>query len=378
MRLKVFGVNLLLAVLLTFTVVLPTAPQANAATCTAAWNNLDYGLYWFGLGNVSQKYVPGVANPYYNSSKPTVIYVHGWQNGSTARMSRETFNYYLNDSNYGVNVNMADAWINQGWNIGIFYWNQFADEGEVRDAEAKIWTATGPQGMRWRKCDGTYSTVGAPTRSAAELFYDAYVSALAGNTSGNLRVAGHSLGSQMATRLTQLVSDKIAAGSISASLLPKRVALLDPFFSKDGKTFLGGAWVGEKIRQFVSGLSAKGVAFEQYKSSGITDVGVGDSNTQLEYMTAFERLKPWWVPWYDLGGKHVAAYNWYFWSFASNAPAEFQNGAATGNVAASAKTSNTRIREMMTIAAQGYEWNQQDGGAYTQNPSDDKFDKVKK
>ncbi len=92
-------------------------------------NVLDYGIYWFGTGNVSQKAVAGVANPYFNPSKPTVIYIHGWQNGSSQRGSRETFNYKQNDATYGIDVNAADAWISAGWNIGIFYWNQFADEG---------------------------------------------------------------------------------------------------------------------------------------------------------------------------------------------------------------------------------------------------------
>jgi uncharacterized protein YjdB len=371
MKVRFLLLSLLLTTLLLYNL---TAQTASAATCTTAWNNLDYGIYWFGAGNTSQKYVPGVANPYYNPAKPTVIYAHGWQNGSTARMFRESFNYYKNDATYGVDINMADAWINQGWNIGIFYWNQFADEGEVKDAEAKIWTASGPQGMRWRKCDGSYSTAGTTGQSVAELFYNEYVAALASNTSGNIRVAGHSLGSQLATRLTQLVSDNITAGRIAAKLLPKRVALLDPFFSKDGKSYLGGAWVGEKVRAFVGGLSAKGVAFEHYKSSGITDVGVGDKNAALEYLTAFERVQPGWIPWYDLGGKHVAAYNWYFWSFGTNLLPEYQNGTATGNAAASAKTSDARIREMMTIAGQGYEW-QQDSGSATQNPADDKFTK---
>ncbi|HZI02783.1 MAG TPA: oxygenase MpaB family protein, partial [Archangium sp.] len=155
---------------------------------------LDFGIYWYGLNNASQKAVPGVYNPYFNAAKPTVIYVHGWQKDGVINGKRETFNYAENDPTYGVNVNMADAWINAGWNIGIFYWNQFADETEVKNAETKIWTGTRPQAMRWRQCDGTYTTTGSPTVSAAQLFYNAITANMANFSGPHLRIVGHSLG----------------------------------------------------------------------------------------------------------------------------------------------------------------------------------------
>jgi len=88
----------------------------------------------------------------------------------------------------------AAGWINAGWNVGIFVWNQFSDEttgvsgawfGDgpppqgVLDAEAKIWTANGPRGMRWRDWDDDdpfpipdgYSDAPPGTPSAGELFY---------------------------------------------------------------------------------------------------------------------------------------------------------------------------------------------------------------
>ncbi|MCX7921259.1 MAG: cell adhesion domain-containing protein [Clostridia bacterium] len=335
--------------------------------------SLDYGIYWFGLGNVSQKHTSGVTNPYYDPNKPTIIYVHGWQNGATPELRRETFNYKKNDSTYGVDVNTADAWIKAGWNIGIFYWTQFADEASVTDAEAKIWSATGPKGMRWRKIDGTYVTTGV-TKNAAELFYDSYVQALSDYTGSNVRITGHSLGNQMAVHLTKLVSDKVSAGQLPKNLLPKRVALLDPFWSKYGKDYLGGKWTGEKVREFVAELKTKGVLFEQYRSSAV-ELG-GDSNTELQKMTAFSELAPWYIPTLEITWKHVAAYNWYFYSFYSNPPIEctinfWGTRIKTGNVAANAKTSDSRIAEMMSSS---YRWVQVEG-RYTADPADDWFER---
>ncbi len=351
-------------------------PVASSAATTAYDPNvLDYGIYWFGPGNVAQKAVPGAYNPYFDSSRPTVIYIHGWQNGSTQAGKRETFNYKQNDATYGIDVNAADAWINAGWNIGIFYWNQFADEGEVKDAEAKIWSASGPQGMRWRNASGAYSTAGAPSTSMAEAFVNNYTAVMAGYSGNNVRLAGHSLGSQMVINSSMLISNRVDAGQLPANLLPKRVALLDPFWSKDGKSYLGGRWTGEVSRDYVTALKAKGVLFEQYKTSGITDVGIGDSNGGMERLTAFSRPAPWYIPSWNLAAKHVAAYNEYFLSFNAAPPIEctisWWNRNPTGNVAASASTADSRIAEMMRSDR---EWVQVEG-RNTQDPSDDWYER---
>ncbi len=245
----------------------------------------------------------------------------------------------------------------------------------MKDAEAKIWSANGPQGMRWRKADGTYSTVGSPNVSAAQLFVDSYTSAMSGYTGSNVRLAGHSLGNQMVVNGGKLISDKVDAGLLPANLRPTRIALLDPFWSKDAKSYLNNQWTGEVTRNYVSNLKTKGVIFEQYKSSGITDVGVGDSNTALESMTAFSSLAPWYVPSTDMAGKHIAAPNWYFLSFGSAAPIEctisWGTRTKTGNVAASAATSDARITEMMRPDRY---WVQVEG-RNTQTPADDWFER---
>ena len=350
-------------------------PQAAAAPQTAYNPNvLDYGIYWFGKGNVSQKAIVGATNPYYRANRPTVIYFHGWQPGSSSKGSRETFNYQQNDSSYGIDVDAADAWIDAGWNIGIFYWNQFADEGEVRDAEAKIWTATGPRGMRWRKADGSYSTAGSPAKSAAGLFVEQYAAVMQGYTGPHVRFAGHSLGNQMAINSAMQISNQVDAGQLASNLRPKRVALLDPFWSKNGKDYLGGKWTGEISREYVTALKAKGLVFEHYKSSGITDSGVGDKNVGMEELTAFVRTAPWYVPSWDLAGKHSAAPNEYFLSFASAPPVEctisWGKRNPTGKVAASASTADSRIGEMMRADK---EWVQVEG-RYTQATDDDWYE----
>ena len=337
------------------------AQAATGVFPDSTFNNLDHGLYWFGYGDTWQKAVPGQSNAYYNASKPTLIYVHGWQNGSTQKKNRETFN--RKDAG-GPDLDLAYAWLAAGYNVGILYWNQFADEGEVKDAEAKIWTASGPRAMRWRNSSGVYSA--GPNISAGELLFRSYRDNLAGYSGSNIRLVGHSLGNQMAIVITKKISDAVSAGSMNSKLLPKRVALLDPFYSNQAKSYLGNKWVGEVCRSYVSELKSKGVIFEAYRSSGASSTGfIGDSNSGLMNMTAFSELKPWYFGSTQLTEKHNAAVWHYLWSFSFNPPLI----SGTSNQAASARTSDSRIGTLMN----GTQKLVQDQGAYTKEPSDDTF-----
>lgn len=350
--------KLLLLCLLCFSSLVHAAPGVFP---DSTFNNLDYGLYWFGYGDTWQKAVPGQSNAYYGASKPTVIYIHGWQNGATARKDRETFN---REGAGGPSLDLATAWLNAGYNVGVLYWNQFADEGEVKDAEAKIWTAGGPRAMRWRNASGAYSN--GPSQSAGDLLFNSYKANLAGYSGSNIRILGHSLGNQMAIVLTKKISDAVSAGTLNSKLLPKRVALLDPFYSNNAKSWLGNQWTGAVCRSYVSELKGKGVIFEAYRSSAVTStVFVGDENKGLMNMTAFTELKPWYFNSVQQTEKHNAAVWHYLWSFSFNPPPI----TGSSNQAASAKTSDSRIATLMN----GTQKLVHDQGVYTKEPSDDNF-----
>jgi pimeloyl-ACP methyl ester carboxylesterase len=331
---------------------------AYAAFPDSVFTNLDYGIYWYGLNNAAQKQVDGVSNPYFNANKPTVIFIHGWQNGATQKKKREDFNRTAFDAPADV----AASWINAGWNVGIYYWNQFADEGEVKDAEAKIWSINGPKQMRWRNASGVYSP--GPAKNATELFLDSYKSAMRNYVGNNVRLAGHSLGNQVAVHATTLILNEVAAGRLPAAAKPTRVALLDPAYLKDGRDYLGGKWTGEVAREQVSAAKAKGVIFEAYRSSGATSNGfVGDANTGLLKMCAFVELRPWQYGAFDFSNKHNVVVAHYFWSHAFAAP-RIHNSSDLG---ASAATSDSRIRDLMNSTKSLLHRD----GKYTTNPSDD-------
>ncbi len=359
-----------------------------AAPSHAAQEFLDYGLYWFDGNNNAVKAVEhdGTVNTvptsYYDPSKPTIIHFHGWQLGSSERgegYDREDFRFVWGNED----VITSTAWKNQGWNVGFFYWNQFADENEVKDAEAKIWSANGPRGMRYRLKDGSYSTQQSPNKSVGQIAYEQVTAALANNTSYYVRLSGHSLGNQLATLVAMKISDGVYAGEVGTNVLVDRLELLDPFWSRDGKSYLGDAngdgsddWVGERVRWYVQDLIQRhDIPVTWYKSSGILDAWVGDRNTELEGVVAFIHNRFWYLSSADYVNKHNHVVPWYFRSMASAPPEEVTiswNGSRqpTGADAASAATSDARIRAMM---GDTYHWDQVEG-RYTADPQDDQFE----
>lgn len=355
------------AVLLIMIMLSPILTPLSAQVAPLAYdpNVLSYGIYWFGSGDTSQKFTPGETNPYFDPTKPTVIFVHGWQPDLSGSYPPK-FIYAE-----GSNADTAQAWIGAGWNIGIFYWNQFSDEpSDVKWAEAKIWTKDGPQRMRWRKGGAGYEEAPAGTPSAGELLYQEYVAAMTEYeyTGGNIRIAGHSLGNQMAVRLTKLVSDGIAAGNVPRRLLPTRVALLDPYWSTGAKTYLSGQETGEVIREYVAELLPKGVFFEWYRSSVLTVEPGGDSNAELEPMMMYADMTPNYVG--DDMSKHCAAWNLYFWSYAFAGPPECTGDACLASPAKMlSRVSDARLAALMRS---DYTW-AQNVGAFTATPGDDTY-----
>lgn len=322
--------------------------------------NLDYGLYWFGQDDNYEKATPGHSNAYYNPSARTLIFIHGWQNGSSADQNRETFN--RNDSG-APDMDLAHSWKQAGYNVGILYWNQFADEGEVKHAEAKIWSANGPKDMRWRDHNGNYSS--GPNTSAGQLMFESLRDNMANYTGNRLIISGHSLGNQMAIVVSKKLKDGINAGNTNSKLKPKRVALLDPFYSNWGKSYLGGRWTGAVARDYVDELRSWGVLFEAYRSSSVSNTFlVGDANKGLLNKTAFLELKPWYFQAWQQAEKHGAAVFHYLWSF-DFAPVPIKNSSDLG---LGASTSDSRVQSLMN----GNKRLIHDLGAYTKSPADDR------
>lgn len=367
--------NIIKSVLLGLVITLSSFAQASGE------EYLNYGLHWVNVdnnGNETQE--KGVDNNsniiiddvgYYDPSKPTVIYFHGWQSGM-AEDDYSLEDFYFDD----VDANTAKAWKDQGWNVGIYHWGQFADESELKDAEAKIWSVQGDKGMRYCLDDGSYSTVQSPDGSLGDLAFKHITTSLKGNYSGDIRFVGHSLGNQLAVVVAKNINEGVNDGSISDSLMPGRVDLLDPFWSQGDKNYLTGDWTGERVRSYIEDMiSDQNTAVTWYKTSAIFDLWVGDQNTDLEKHVALINNRFWYLSSVAIADKHVHARKWYFMSMAYDAPEEvtinwWGKRSKTGFDAASAASSDDLIRTMMNDDEQ---WDQVEG-RYTADPSDDQFE----
>lgn len=328
----------------------------------STFKKLDYGLYWFGYGDSWEKAVPGQYNAYYDPKKPTMIYVHGWQKGRTRHKNRETFNRFEFG---GPDMDLAYSWLSEGYNVGVLYWNQFADEHFVDSAEAKIWSSKGPRLTRWKNSSGKYTK--GPNDSVGELIFLNYKENLASYEGDNIRLVGHSLGNQLAIVLAKKVSDAVSDGSLNSRLLPKRIALLDPFYTREDRDYLSGKKTAEVAADYVRELKTKGVLFESYVTSslicfrGVVDIGA--CNSDLLRLTAFSLVLADYFT--KQGKKHNAAAWHYLWSYSMQPP--LVDG--TSEFAQSAKSTDDDIRRFMDAPTVFL----QTEGSKTIEPSDDAF-----
>jgi hypothetical protein len=75
---------------------------------------------------------------YFDPRKPTLLYVHGIEPGTTVRGFRETFVTPTGVETMFPRVPTGNLWLDRGYNIAIFYWNQFSDD-ERPAVEKKIY-----------------------------------------------------------------------------------------------------------------------------------------------------------------------------------------------------------------------------------------------
>lgn len=386
--------------------------------------DLDYGLYWYGKFGVCEKYFPNLKNAFYNPVSATVIFSHGLQTNSVSNddpYGRKGFSfqmYYYLEDNFGGAKDLNGLrkftnhnWIDKGWNTGIVFWNQFADDA-LHAAEAKIWNLVdGPNGSSYKTMDevGTvYSNIWdrnlqfkgqtVQVQSVGELLSLYVIDALKQNTSGNIRMTGHSLGNQMITN----ISGRVNASGIKIN----RIALLDPAWTDGTKSYLpkvtdkdmqvvlnhNGAkaldlgivgrnfYVTEYARvilfRILNDQWKNGIVIERYNST-ILDLYLQpfmNPNQPLNQQIAVMDMKPWYYSATQLKEKHNSVRQHYFWSMESSSPIEcviqFFNRIKTGDIALSASTSDSKVREMMLG---GKYWSQVEG-RYTADPSDDWYE----
>eukprot|EP00238_Polyblepharides_amylifera_P000926 CAMPEP_0196570678 /NCGR_PEP_ID=MMETSP1081-20130531/833_1 /TAXON_ID=36882 /ORGANISM="Pyramimonas amylifera, Strain CCMP720" /LENGTH=296 /DNA_ID=CAMNT_0041887251 /DNA_START=353 /DNA_END=1243 /DNA_ORIENTATION=+ len=263
-----------------------------------------------------------------------------------------------NSSDYPTST--ADAWIDQGWNVGVFYWDQFSDELSVFKAEEKIWKPPPHNlGMRYRTSNGGYSTSGAPAgMSVVDIFVDSLKESLR-DYKGNLRFVGHSLGSQVVLLTAYNLLRQANSGELAFNLVPDRVAIMDPYFSLKAlwinpQSYLPDGEISTAITclKYARELRSKGTVLELVKTSPLARVPVlCDPNKELIKLCASVERFPDWIGQSDWQGRHIAAPNIYFHSFAfPPPPLKTALSVAPSFRSPSASSTNDEIRECMRLS----------------------------
>lgn len=344
------------------------------------YEELEYGVYFYGKQNGNadavgaQKFVAGQPNAFFDPSKPTIIYTHGWQLDGVKNKGREDFSL-KNDT---LSLQTQNFWIDKGWNVGIFNWVQLADDGGVpppREAEAKIYDINNTlAGMRWKRTNGSQLTHSAvlPTQNVSELYANAYQTIFGQNFSGNeIRLIGNSLGGNLTLAMLMELHHR------NVTYMPQRVTLIDPYWSLNLTSQQVNFPYNYTSAYDLATASAEiqrdqyGTAIEYLRTSVAGAVGTSEGVISKTAFSHFGTDYSW-----NVINKHTVPVRQYMWSIEFAAPQEiyrpnvFTPFTATGNVAGSAATSNARIRELMR--ADKY-WNHIEGRA-TLTPGDDKFE----
>lgn len=243
--------------------------------------SLDWGLYWFSIDGQVEKSDPGKASSFFDPANKTVIFFHGWQGeheGSTPYCYRPT--PYCDPDVCSDNRLMMQAWFLQGWNVGFFYWDQFADEPCTRDAEQKIWFDKGDSGLRWASYDvknehKSYLAFPARNASLTDLCVQEVENVLVNFTGSSLRFVGHDIGAQLAA------SCGVKLHELERPVKPTRLTMLDPIFTERHlgvfrchKVDIGpgmGDFAAEATSKAVEGLWMRAVPTEVFKSSELSE-----------------------------------------------------------------------------------------------------------
>lgn len=376
-------------------------------------SELDMGIYWFGHGDATEKAVSGSPSQFYDPSKKTVIYFHGWagdDQGWTEICKRATTRCPSDVCRGTTHTLLMERWLDDGWNVGFFYWDQFADEDCTRDAEQKIWFDRQGDGFRWKSFDigshtSEYKVYGGDANSIADMCMENVMMAMGQYSGHQVRFVGHSIGAQLAVRCAAMLHER---GSVAA---PQRLALLEPYFSKhhlwvfrckDISTDSGlGDFTSAATAVYVKSLwEDYKVVTEVYKSSVMTEnKAFGVPNEDLERQTVVVKYEPHWcgglgalgnlnplanLDIMHLSCHHLAVFPMYFLSYGQPSPqvipAQLAGQAQPGSAISTCGTPSAictdgQIREWVErqIAVEGRQVWTQAQGEKTITSSDDAY-----
>ena len=269
-------------------------------------------------------------------NKPTILNIHGMlvegYYDEEMYWAPET-NATEEELGYEYPVQMFQFWMDKGYNVGMYSYQKFAAEGtNFFDIEEKMWATDGPRGIRYRKPDMSFDE-DVSEYTLTEHFAADYIRAMAllPDNFGDkeIRFAAHSMGGQMVTGGTFLLTELASVGQLDPNQLPDRITMEDTFFgvavstSKGyqyaGYTDLTIRWSGKTIPtstgftslECLKDIAANGILVEflTYKASALLAFYHPDILSTIKDISVYIVMEPYFT--IDGGGQHNGVREYY-------------------------------------------------------------------
>lgn len=193
-----------------------------------------YGLYWYGdSGELDDAVISAENLPtqYYDPSKPTLIYSHGWKPAGEDKETLSTLaKTYSKTGGDSGNVNYVKELKELGYNVAFWDWHDYAKDLDMLHNE--IWVVRSAENIE-DKDSNYYAAVSAlDGRSFAGELVRSMCAVMKDATDQEVVLVGHSFGGQMVTAAAYTLYKLAEEGVIiNKNILPDRVSLADPYMT---------------------------------------------------------------------------------------------------------------------------------------------------
>ena len=259
-------------------------------------------ITFFGLGNIPN---PNAFDPV----RPTLLYVHGMEPGTTRRGFRETFATPSGIPSVYETLPTGDFWIRRGFNISIFYWNQYSDDPDRRAVERKIYeagklpyTIMMPSGEVCNVCP-TEST-----SSVADQLLEQVVKIFSAPNCGDVHLVGHSIGAQLCLEMMRRLALRESCKVPSV----RKLVLLDPYFTSRPCDYLDMETAAARAKDSLAIIREElpAVVVETKITSVVGEGRCGSDCTRtLRRLTNYTKLPISRVSWMDVVQRHCLAHH---------------------------------------------------------------------
>lgn len=276
---KFFAVLLCLAVI--------TASVAVFTSCDNDENNIRevdmslrsdtlYGLYWYGDSGelddmkISQENMP---TEYYDPSKPTVIYSHGWKAVGINGVQEEKEKLATLSKTYAAtngasgNRNYVSELKELGYNVAFWDWHAYAQD--LANLHNEIWVVKDAQALSEKEGNYYEALLALDGRTFAGELVRSMCAVMKDASDQEVVFIGHSFGGQMVTAAAYTLYKLAEEGIISnKNILPNRISLADPYMT--GATMKGQMDLLTENLSSMPAAEKAADAFEYLNQNGAT------------------------------------------------------------------------------------------------------------